>query len=78
MSATALDSQVRKLVKGDRCDSCGAEAFVQATMPSGHELLFCGHHFSKNEVVLTAQGAAVTIDERHTINSKPSLSANVD
>jgi hypothetical protein len=78
MSATALDSQVRKLVKGDRCDSCGAEAFVQATMASGYELLFCGHHFTKNEDVLTAQGATVTIDERHTINAKPSVSANTD
>ncbi|HEY0356984.1 MAG TPA: hypothetical protein VGD11_00300 [Mycobacteriales bacterium] len=78
MSATALDSQVRKLAIADRCDSCGAQAFVLTTMPSGHELLFCGHHFSKNEPVLASQGATVTVDERHTLNAKPSVSADTD
>jgi hypothetical protein len=77
MGTTATDTQVRKLTRGDRCDRCGAEAFVQATMPSGFELLFCGHHFNENESVLTEKGAAVTIDERHTINAAPSVSANV-
>jgi hypothetical protein len=47
-------------------------------MPSGFELLFCGHHFTENESVLAEKGAAVTIDERHTLNAKPSPSANVD
>jgi hypothetical protein len=28
----------------DRCDSCGAAPKVQATLPSGGELLFCAHH----------------------------------
>jgi hypothetical protein len=78
MSATATDTHVRKLTRADRCDRCGAEAFVQATMPSGFELLFCGHHFTENESVLAEKGAAVTIDERHTLNAKPSPSANVD
>ena len=27
----------------DRCDSCGAQAFVRVTLASG-ELLFCAHH----------------------------------
>ena len=27
----------------DRCDSCGAQAYVRATL-SGSELLFCAHH----------------------------------
>ncbi|HEY0486814.1 MAG TPA: hypothetical protein VGD72_11250 [Mycobacteriales bacterium] len=71
---SALDT--RKLVRGDRCDRCGAQAFVQATMASGLELLFCGHHFSEHEVGLVAQGATVTIDERDTLNEKPSVSAN--
>ncbi len=30
----------------DRCDSCGAQAYVKATMASG-ELLFCAHHGAK-------------------------------
>lgn len=32
-----------QLTGADRCDSCGAQAYVRATMASG-ELLFCAHH----------------------------------
>lgn len=28
----------------DRCDRCGAQAYVRATLLSGGELLFCAHH----------------------------------
>lgn len=30
----------------DRCDSCGAPAYVRATMNNG-DLLFCAHHGAK-------------------------------
>lgn len=28
----------------DRCDRCGAQAYVRAVLLNGGELLFCGHH----------------------------------
>ena len=28
----------------DRCDRCGAQAYVRATLASGGELMFCAHH----------------------------------
>ena len=28
----------------DRCDRCGAQAYVRAMLLSGGELLFCAHH----------------------------------
>jgi len=28
----------------ERCDRCGAQAYVHATLPSDAVLLFCGHH----------------------------------
>ena len=28
----------------DRCDRCGAQAYVRALLPNGLELLFCAHH----------------------------------
>ena len=28
----------------DRCDRCGAQAYVRATLLNGGELLFCAHH----------------------------------
>ena len=31
------------LTAADRCDRCGAQAYVRVVLPSG-ELLFCGHH----------------------------------
>lgn len=32
------------LTAADRCDRCGAQAYVQVVLTSGGELLFCGHH----------------------------------
>lgn len=37
----------------DRCDSCGAQAYVGATV-NGIELLFCAHHGRKYESKLRA------------------------
>jgi hypothetical protein len=48
-----------KLTSLDRCDSCGAQAYVRVNLESG-ELLFCGHHFKKNEDTLVLK--AVSID----------------
>jgi hypothetical protein len=28
----------------DRCDRCGAQAYVRVTLPAGGELMFCAHH----------------------------------
>ncbi len=41
----------------DRCDSCGAQAYMRATLPGGGELLFCGHHGRKNKEKLVSMGA---------------------
>lgn len=37
----------------DRCDSCGAQAYVRVTMSTG-ELLFCAHHANQYREKLTA------------------------
>lgn len=34
------------LTANDRCDACGAQAYVQAVGAVG-DLLFCGHHWEK-------------------------------
>jgi hypothetical protein len=47
---TTLD--VSPLTAADRCDRCGAQAYVRATMASGSELLFCAHHWHENETAL--------------------------
>jgi hypothetical protein len=37
----------------DRCDSCGAQAYIKVTMASG-ELLFCAHHGTEFKEKLSA------------------------
>ena len=43
----------------DRCDRCGAQAYVRATLESGLDLLFCGHHWHENEARLREIGASI-------------------
>ncbi|GAB3617081.1 hypothetical protein GCM10027416_16380 [Okibacterium endophyticum] len=42
-----------QLTAADRCDSCGAQAYIRAVVSSG-ELLFCAHHGKKYEEKLSA------------------------
>lgn len=46
----------------DRCDRCGAAATTRAVLPSGGELLFCGHHARKHEVRLRELSADLQVD----------------
>jgi hypothetical protein len=43
----------------DRCDRCGAQAYVRVLLPSRLELLFCAHHNRQYATSLT--GIAVEI-----------------
>ena len=36
-------SQVRELNAADRCDVCGAQAYIRVLLATG-ELMFCSHH----------------------------------
>lgn len=42
-------SSTRPITPAERCDRCGARAMVRAVMPSGGDLLFCGHHARAHE-----------------------------
>ena len=65
--------EVKKVLKiADRCDKCGAQAFVLATGVSG-ELMFCGHHYQKYEYAIT-QWAYKIVNELDTINAKSASS----
>jgi hypothetical protein len=33
-----------QLSAADRCDRCGARAYIRVVLPGGADLLFCGHH----------------------------------
>jgi ribosomal protein L37E len=57
----------------DRCDRCGAQAFLRAVLTSG-DLLFCAHHGRAYGDALLAT-ALVVEDASELINAKPSPSA---
>ena len=40
-----------KLTANDRCDVCGAQAYIRVQLDSG-ELLFCAHHGNANKAKL--------------------------
>lgn len=42
MSSSVIEGAT--LSAADRCDRCGAQAYVRVTMASGYDLLFCAHH----------------------------------
>lgn len=64
MSAVAVGEArvARALTAHDRCDRCGAQAYVAVTLASG-DLLFCGHHFHVHAPALGKLALAVH-DER--------------
>ena len=41
------------LTAADRCDACGAQAYVRVTV-NGSELLFCAHHAKKHHEKLSS------------------------
>jgi hypothetical protein len=50
---TGTIAPTRPLSAADRCDRCGAAAYVRVVLDSG-ELLFCAHHARKYEDKLRA------------------------
>ena len=51
----------------DRCDRCGAQAYVRVVLAGGGELLFCSHHWTRHADVLRPKAAEVH-DETHRLS----------
>ena len=56
------------LTAGDRCDRCGAQAYLRVHLPSGGELLFCAHHAREHGEKLR-EVAATVHDETHKLDT---------
>lgn len=56
-----------QLTAADRCDRCGAQAYMRVTLMSGGELLFCAHHARVHQDKLK-QVALRIQDETSTVN----------
>ena len=64
MTSTA---QLSRLTAADRCDRCGAQAYVQVELFAGAELLFCAHHGRQYEDKLR-EVAIVIHDESNRLS----------
>lgn len=66
---TAL-AELSGLNATDRCDRCGAQAYVRVSLSSGAELMFCAHHAREHEDKL--REVAVSIhDETGRLDDAP-------
>jgi hypothetical protein len=58
------------LSAADRCDRCGAQAYLRVELQSGGELLFCAHHAREHGDKLREIAAHVT-DETDKLTDTP-------
>ncbi|GAA3304938.1 MULTISPECIES: DUF7455 domain-containing protein [Glutamicibacter] len=73
MTTTTASRELNAL---DRCDRCGAQAYVRAVLAStGGELLFCAHHSRDVEQKLRPQ-TSLWQDESSRLYEKPKVDAN--
>ena len=61
------------LTAQDRCDRCGAQAYLRAVMPGGGDLLFCRHHAREHGDKL--RQVAVTVTDETERLTAPSIAA---
>ena len=62
------------LTAAERCDRCGAQAYVRVLLASGGELLFCAHHGREHADKLR-QVAAEIHDESDRLTAAPTVDA---
>ena len=67
VNATVTPAPSPTLTAADRCDRCGAQAFVRVVLTSG-DLLFCGHPAKAYEDKLR-ESAVDWVDETAALQS---------
>ena len=72
---TAVAPSTASLTALDRCDRCGAQAYLRVELQSGGELLFCAHHAREHGDKLREVAAAVH-DETHKLGDTPAAAAD--
>lgn len=60
------------LSAADRCDRCGAQAYLRVELQSGGELLFCAHHAREHGDKLREIAAHLT-DETNKLSDTPAV-----
>ena len=65
-----------ELTAEDRCDRCGAQAYIRARLVTGGELLFCAHHGRQHLPALMDK--AIDIHDESDRLNETSTSASLD
>ena len=71
---TATAQSATPLTAVDRCDRCGAQAYLRVSLQGGGELLFCAHHAREHGDKLR-EIAAYVHDETDKLADTPTVSA---
>ena len=69
---TGALAPTKPLMAADRCDRCGAQAYVRAVLAGGGELLFCAHHGRMYSEALREAGADI-VDETDRLLETPAI-----
>lgn len=69
MNSTLVASQ---LSATDRCDRCGAQAYVRVVLDGGADLLFCSHHWNDHAEKLRPIALEI-VDETHKLTEAPTV-----
>lgn len=65
------------LTTADRCDRCGAQAYVRVRLVVGGELMFCAHHGREHADRLQEVAAEIQ-DETSRLSQRPVTTADDD
>jgi hypothetical protein len=60
----------------DRCDRCGAQAYVRVRMATGSELIFCAHHGREYTPKLRKLEAVILDESERLDESQPTPAAS--
>ena len=74
---TAVAPSSASLSAADRCDRCGAQAYLRVELQSGGELLFCAHHAREHGDKLR-EIAANVIDETKRLSATPAIAPDAE
>ena len=66
-----------QLTADDRCDRCGAQAYIRVTLAAGGELLFCAHHGHAHEDKLREMSLEFQ-DERSRLAATPATAPDTE
>lgn len=61
-NATGKGPVMDTLVSTDRCDRCGAQAYVRLVNLTGLQLDFCAHHYNEYGEALNSKNFTISID----------------